>query len=48
VYGLAVNDYFIWGPNALGAGLGVLQLVLITTLPAKAQHKAAGDKYVDA
>lgn len=41
VYGFAVSDYFIWGPNALGAGLGLLQLGLIIGMPAKAAYNKA-------
>ncbi|GAX74934.1 hypothetical protein CEUSTIGMA_g2380.t1 [Chlamydomonas eustigma] len=33
-YGLAVSDLFVWGPNAVGAALGVLQLLLILIFPA--------------
>lgn len=34
-YGLAVNDAFIWAPNAVGAFFGFVQLVLICTFPAR-------------
>ena len=32
--GQAVNDVFIYGPNAVGAALGVVQLLLILLFPA--------------
>ena len=31
---LAVSDVFIYGPNAVGAMLGVVQLLLILVFPA--------------
>jgi hypothetical protein len=34
-YGLAVNDAFIWAPNAVGAFFGFVQLILICTFPAR-------------
>ncbi len=33
VYGLAVNDTFVWGPNLVGAIFGVVQIVLCWVLP---------------
>ncbi|KAL6753509.1 sugar efflux transporter for intercellular exchange-domain-containing protein [Haematococcus lacustris] len=32
-YGLAVQDPFVWGPNAVGAAFGLLQLLLLAVLP---------------
>jgi solute carrier family 50 protein (sugar transporter) len=33
VYGIAVNDYFIYAPNGLGAGMGGIQIVLSFIFP---------------
>jgi len=38
-YGLAVNDYFVWGPNIIGLGLGLIQLALKILYPAKKRPK---------
>lgn len=35
IYGLAVSDLFVWGPNAIGLGLGLIQLVLKIIFPSK-------------
>ena len=32
-YGLAVKDRFVWGPNAVGLGLGLIQLCLKLMFP---------------
>ncbi len=32
-YGLAVDDVFIYGPNAVGATLGLVQLALVGIFP---------------
>jgi solute carrier family 50 protein (sugar transporter) len=34
-YGLAVKDAFVWGPNVVGLGLGLVQLLLKIVFPAK-------------
>jgi solute carrier family 50 protein (sugar transporter) len=34
-YGLAVQDKFLWGPNFVGLGLGLMQLTLKILFPAK-------------
>eukprot|EP00751_Fragilariopsis_kerguelensis_P036795 CAMPEP_0170955734 /NCGR_PEP_ID=MMETSP0735-20130129/33404_1 /TAXON_ID=186038 /ORGANISM="Fragilariopsis kerguelensis, Strain L26-C5" /LENGTH=385 /DNA_ID=CAMNT_0011367759 /DNA_START=212 /DNA_END=1370 /DNA_ORIENTATION=- len=34
VYGLAVNDRFVYGPNIIGLGLGLIQLALKIIFPA--------------
>eukprot|EP00591_Stephanopyxis_turris_P007379 CAMPEP_0195507818 /NCGR_PEP_ID=MMETSP0794_2-20130614/1185_1 /TAXON_ID=515487 /ORGANISM="Stephanopyxis turris, Strain CCMP 815" /LENGTH=288 /DNA_ID=CAMNT_0040634619 /DNA_START=35 /DNA_END=901 /DNA_ORIENTATION=+ len=35
MYGLAVKDRFVWGPNVVGFGLGLAQLTLKILFPAK-------------
>lgn len=35
VYGLAVHDHFVWGPNIIGLGLGLIQLTLKILFPSK-------------
>ena len=35
VYGLAVKDLFVWGPNAAGLGLGLIQLFLKVVFPSR-------------
>jgi solute carrier family 50 protein (sugar transporter) len=37
-YGIAVGDPFIYVPNAMGAGLGVIQIILIILFPRKVDH----------
>lgn len=39
-YGLAISDTFVWGPNAVGLGLGLAQLALKLAFPAKKQPVA--------
>jgi len=36
-YGFAVNDYFVWGPNIIGLGLGLMQLALKILYPSKSE-----------
>eukprot|EP00531_Pseudo-nitzschia_arenysensis_P010603 CAMPEP_0116144074 /NCGR_PEP_ID=MMETSP0329-20121206/15793_1 /TAXON_ID=697910 /ORGANISM="Pseudo-nitzschia arenysensis, Strain B593" /LENGTH=417 /DNA_ID=CAMNT_0003639443 /DNA_START=293 /DNA_END=1546 /DNA_ORIENTATION=+ len=38
-YGFAVNDYFVWGPNIIGLGLGLMQLALKILYPSKKRRK---------
>jgi solute carrier family 50 protein (sugar transporter) len=40
-YGLAIKDRFVWGPNSVGLGLGLVQLVLKLAFPAKKQQVTA-------
>jgi solute carrier family 50 protein (sugar transporter) len=35
VYGLAVRNRFVWGPNVVGFGLGIIQLALKISFPTK-------------
>ena len=35
VYGLAIKDRFVWGPNVVGLGLGLVQLALKISFPAR-------------
>ena len=34
-YGIAITDYFIWVPNAIGAVMAAVTLVLIWAFPGK-------------
>jgi solute carrier family 50 protein (sugar transporter) len=34
-YGLAIGDSFVWGPNLVGLGLGLVQLALKLVFPSK-------------
>jgi len=34
-YGLAIKDIFVWGPNAVGLGLGLVQLAFKLMFPEK-------------
>lgn len=34
-YGLAIRDRFVWGPNVVGLGLGIIQLILKLCFPNK-------------
>jgi solute carrier family 50 protein (sugar transporter) len=35
VYGLAIKDKFVYGPNLAGLGFGLVQLVLKLVFPSK-------------
>jgi len=39
VYGLASNDYFVWGPNCIGLALGLMQLTLKLLYPSRTRRK---------
>ena len=34
-YGFAINDYFVYAPNAFGSGLGIIQILLCLIFPRK-------------
>lgn len=34
-YGLSIADVYIWGPNAMGLGLGIIQIVLLAVYGSK-------------
>ena len=38
-YGFAIKDRFLWGPNIIGLGLGLVQLVLKLIFPSSKQRK---------
>jgi solute carrier family 50 protein (sugar transporter) len=42
VYGLAVLDPFIYAPNSIGAGLGIVQMLLCLTFPRKSLEEVEG------
>jgi solute carrier family 50 protein (sugar transporter) len=42
-YGMAVGDLFVWGPNAIGAALGALQLLLVFMFPANKSEVGGED-----
>jgi solute carrier family 50 protein (sugar transporter) len=46
-YGFAVNDPFVYVPNALGAGLGVIQMVLVLVVPRRIGDKDDDDDDLD-
>jgi solute carrier family 50 protein (sugar transporter) len=41
-YGLAVNDPYVYVPNALGAALGVVQMALVLVVPRRVAEKEGG------
>ncbi|KAJ1450137.1 hypothetical protein M885DRAFT_64950 [Pelagophyceae sp. CCMP2097] len=47
VYGLVVDDVFIWGPNVVGCVLSILQLLLCLCIPNKGGAKLQAPKYED-
>lgn len=42
-YGVAIKDRFVWGPNMVGLGLGLVQLVLKLAFPAKKPQAAVAN-----
>ncbi|ORZ39323.1 sugar efflux transporter for intercellular exchange-domain-containing protein [Catenaria anguillulae PL171] len=44
IYGVAIADPFIYGPNALGALFGGLQIVFRLVIPARSQHVVGVDE----
>ena len=39
IYGLGIGDVWVWGPNATGLGLGLVQLGLKLIFPSKRRHE---------
>ena len=35
IYGLAIKDKFVYGPNLIGLGFGIIQLILKLAFPSK-------------